>query len=223
MMNLYCERCPVCGNECVREQHSDNFGHGKEVYKQSSRCPSGCYGYYFRYDEITITVGDDFRTYWEQPEGVNPDVCNVIVSDVVKAINLVRNVPNVTDPDQRAFLLAVRENPRDLDLRKVYADWLEDRGHDDEAAEQRAWTLDKEDGRERIAYLSMSCHVTFNEMLLAMTRAADRTDEWHSELHLSFDTPDCMYEHEINWKAYEDYTGRSVKASNRTGFVSCSC
>ncbi len=54
----------------------------------------------------------------------------------------------------REFFQQIKKNPRDLELRAVYADWLEEYGDGDldmrTAAEQRSWTLEKQDAKERL-------------------------------------------------------------------------
>ncbi len=43
--------------------------------------------------------------------------------------------------DERAeFERAMRDNPDDIATHRIYADWLSERGHDDEAAYHRRWT-----------------------------------------------------------------------------------
>lgn len=47
------------------------------------------------------------------------------------------------DEQRQAFLDALKEDPRDEVTHKVYADWLEENGFDDEAFLHREWTLQK--------------------------------------------------------------------------------
>ena len=41
------------------------------------------------------------------------------------------------DDPRQAFEKVIKDNPYDMDTRRMYADWLEENGFDDEAAEQR--------------------------------------------------------------------------------------
>lgn len=53
------------------------------------------------------------------------------------------------DIEQRAaFERAIEEDPEDLETRQVFADWLEERGFDDEARAQREWDGDEEEEEE---------------------------------------------------------------------------
>ena len=43
------------------------------------------------------------------------------------------------EAEREAFLAAVRDNWNDYALRKIYADWLDERGESEEATRQRRW------------------------------------------------------------------------------------
>lgn len=47
------------------------------------------------------------------------------------------------EEEKVAFLQAIKDDPYDATTRRVYADWLEDHGFDDEARVQREWTPEK--------------------------------------------------------------------------------
>jgi uncharacterized protein (TIGR02996 family) len=49
---------------------------------------------------------------------------------------------------EQEFLLAISANPRDWYARKVYADWLNEQGRDDEAEYHRGWDDAKQDAVE---------------------------------------------------------------------------
>lgn len=49
--------------------------------------------------------------------------------------------------DRLRFEEAIAENPYDRATRLVYADWLEEHGHDDEALVQREWTKEWQDAK----------------------------------------------------------------------------
>jgi uncharacterized protein (TIGR02996 family) len=49
---------------------------------------------------------------------------------------------------REAFEGVIRENPYDAETRKVFADWLEENGLDDEAVVQRGWTRAKHEAAE---------------------------------------------------------------------------
>lgn len=57
-------------------------------------------------------------------------------------------MPTRDDDQRRAFEAALEDDPTDLDTRQVFADWLEERGLDDEARAQREWDGDEEDEKD---------------------------------------------------------------------------
>jgi uncharacterized protein (TIGR02996 family) len=144
--------------------------------------------------------------------------------------------------DKSAFEKAIAADPYDMSTRKVYADWLDEFGTDadaDKAAEQRAWTKEKQDA---IVWLTdfakdlcdddshprygddpeynTGYTMTYERLIRAATGALDNGEY----CHLDFNTPDrCYDEIDTFWAMYELATGRSVDDSKKTSFFSCSC
>ena len=52
---------------------------------------------------------------------------------------------NTEAKELRAFLTALADNPRDVDLRRVFADWLDEHDAPELADEQRKFCLDDYD------------------------------------------------------------------------------
>lgn len=142
--------------------------------------------------------------------------------------------------DRERFLKAIEADPYDLHTRKVYADWLDEFGSDtdaDVAAEQRAWTREKQDA---VVYLTdfatwltqyaeengqyREHNFTFDSLLAGLTAVADG-DSYPDELFCSgFDHPDrCREEEDQLWRAWELVTGRSLDGLNPHGTFHCSC
>ncbi len=75
------------------------------------------------------------------------------------------------DGYRTAFEKQIEDNPRDLTVRKIFADWLEEYGNkpgdDDLAVHHRGWTLEKQDAKERLQALAAkggSHCVNYNEV-----------------------------------------------------------
>ena len=76
---------------------------------------------------------------------------------------------------RQQFLDAIKADPYDLKTRKIFADWLDEFGDEkdaDLAAEQRAWTREKQDAivwlTEYAQYLDMS----YEELIQEVVRIA---------------------------------------------------
>lgn len=54
-----------------------------------------------------------------------------------------------------ASLKAIQENPRDVGLRAVFADWLEENGEPEEADAQRAFSLGRYDAEQRLRAIAI--------------------------------------------------------------------
>lgn len=50
----------------------------------------------------------------------------------------------------RAFMILLTDNPRDVEMRKVFADWLDEHDEPVLADEQRQFSVEKYDARERM-------------------------------------------------------------------------
>jgi uncharacterized protein (TIGR02996 family) len=144
--------------------------------------------------------------------------------------------------EKAAFEAAIKADRYDQATRRVFADWLEEHGLDDEAAVQRSWTPRKQQAedylRDFAAELSLDPHgdeddeeervtydeVTYEELLRVAHAFLDGDPNAH--ISLGFDTPDRVWEEaEKFWEEFEIATGRKVDDGHRGQElpVSCAC
>ena len=121
------------------------------------------------------------------------------------------------DPEKRAFLAAIEADRYDWTTRKVFADWLEEHGEDDEAAIHRRWTPEKEsEAEEYLSRFADECEMDY-ETLLEQAKN-------EGGLYLGSDTPDIAYDLTDFWRHYEVVTDSVVPDAKRESFhVSCAC
>ncbi len=124
---------------------------------------------------------------------------------------------------RQAFEEAIERDPYDLHTRKVYADWLDEFGSDsdaDLAAEQRAWTVEKQRAIDWITDYARELAMTYAELIEA---AREYLRTGHA-CCLSFDTPDRVYEdNDAFWERFEQATGEGVEADKKHPFFRCAC
>lgn len=121
------------------------------------------------------------------------------------------------------FLQALHEDPFDEVTHAAFADWLEERGEDDEAAYQRDWTREREEAEQTVDKVAAACRVSVERLLEAAGSARDGG----KGLHLGIDTPDVFYNggYDKFWEAFCVLTGENAppEGSHDRFFVSCSC
>jgi uncharacterized protein (TIGR02996 family) len=127
-------------------------------------------------------------------------------------------------PDMRqAFLDAIQADPYDLRTRKVFADWLDEFGDDkdaDLAAEQRAWTREKQDAICWLTDFAKDLEMPYEELI----QAANVHIKGGGVYCLSFDTPDRVYtDNDEFWQRFELATGEKVAAEDKVAFFRCAC
>lgn len=112
------------------------------------------------------------------------------------------------------FVQALNLQPYDQTTRLVFADWLEERGYDDEAAIQRRWT--EADHTEALATLegfAYSCEISVAVLIEGVLS---------DDLTLDHVGPDEV-PREV-WDAVELLIGRPIADSHWKHFyISCSC
>ena len=116
-----------------------------------------------------------------------------------------------------AFIKKIEANPRDVNLRGVYADWLEEHGFDDEAAIQRAWTLKKHDAKECVRQFCARYGADYDGLLHGMASGEG----------YCFGDDDGPYEirenHEL-WEAVELLVGHHLDEEHRESTpFRCAC
>jgi uncharacterized protein (TIGR02996 family) len=81
------------------------------------------------------------------------------------------------DKERAAFLKAIADDPYDEDTRKVFADWLEEFGFDDEAVFQRAWTPEWQRAEDRLKEFARVAGVSLVEVATAVQHYLETGEE----------------------------------------------
>jgi len=126
------------------------------------------------------------------------------------------------DSVKAEFLAAIKADRFDAATRKVFADWLEDHGEDDEAVIQREWTAENQRAAEQyLREYADECEITSGELIEAGHAYLDDGDC----LGIGTMTPDvAMGSQEEFWGHFMVVTGRPVPAGKREDcFVHCAC
>ncbi len=122
--------------------------------------------------------------------------------------------------ERKAFLLGIEEDPYDLVVRKIFADWLEQHDELEEADKQRNWTEEKQKALEYLDEFGSEVDMT-GEALLEAALVYQRTGEMvcRGEYH-----PDIVYEgREKLWEAVSTLTGEEIPEEKRNSFFRCAC
>ncbi len=85
--------------------------------------------------------------------------------------------------ERENFLEAIDSDPYDLALRKVFADWLDEFGNDEDAdlaVEQRAWTAEKTLADLTIKELAAKADLTYEEVV-TLVKALPNFDTYDNE------------------------------------------
>lgn len=146
-----------------------------------------------------------------------------------------------------AFLEQISENPLDEVTHRVFADWLEENGYDDEALIQREWTAEKYrtalsevdafaksisgkyifDGHDADEFDNEFIHheITVDILMRTAYAALKSGDRFPSTLCLPFEIPDDYNPNwEVFWQHFMILTGVPVPTKNRgDAFIRCAC
>jgi uncharacterized protein (TIGR02996 family) len=144
-----------------------------------------------------------------------------------------------------AFLAAIQKDRYDEATRRVFADWLEENGYDDEALEQRRWTREKQEAedwlRELAGRLGQTCRnyddaldgevpelweaITYEDVIQAGYAAVQSGNHFVQVGDMT--AANVMAEdsvRELYWKHWQTVTGQAVDDETRQhGVFSCSC
>ena len=137
-----------------------------------------------------------------------------------------------------AFLKTIEADRYDGATRKVFADWLEENGYDDEALVQRSWTREKQESIDWLTDFASelsdeyetfmddleiegSYTMTYEDLIAAANAYLEKGEAFC----LPFDTPDRVYDEiEVFWRHFEVATGRKVDEERKEGtFFVCAC
>lgn len=126
--------------------------------------------------------------------------------------------------EQAAFMDALIDDPEDVTTRMIYADWLEENGLDQEAANQRKWTPEYQQAYNWMMAFSVISEVPYKDLL---TSADD--DNWSSYTFnsntKSYDATDLFNTHRDRfWKYYSILNEIDEKeVQDKDLYFSCSC
>jgi uncharacterized protein (TIGR02996 family) len=136
--------------------------------------------------------------------------------------------------EKAAFEKAIEEDPFDGTTRKVFADWLEEHGFDDEALLQREWTPKKMRAAEKwLKKFAAECsdeedenaeeeEGCFTLSYEALIQAGHKYLDTGVCLWLGIDPPN--EEMEQFWQHFMVVTGRPVPSEKREDcFIRCAC
>jgi uncharacterized protein (TIGR02996 family) len=121
------------------------------------------------------------------------------------------------ETERRAFLEAIEKDRYDKELRLVFADWLEERGEDDEAVEQRRRATEEWKEADQWMYeFAKEVGLTYEECIqagydLGLSTGSNFDPE-------NYDYPDRY------WTNWEMITGKEVDEDYKIDMpFSCSC
>lgn len=142
-------------------------------------------------------------------------------------------------PEKQAFLNEIAADRYDWKARKIYADWCEDHGDDDEAAKQRAWTPEFQKAEDFLReFAEEKClrygktapefglsPITYEELIAFMHEYLDTGET----MYINVDTPD--YDAKEVWGHFQTVTGRDPEGGPinewteepSLRFISCGC
>lgn len=77
-----------------------------------------------------------------------------------------RGVNSVSDiATYKSFLAAIAKDPYDESAHRVFADWLEERGEDEESLFHRQWTKEKQEAWDFFKELAPKLSMTYDELM----------------------------------------------------------
>lgn len=136
---------------------------------------------------------------------------------------------------RRGFEARLAADPYDETTHKVFADWLEEHGLDDEAAWQRSWTAERQRAEEWLREFAGRCGtanwdgrpITYEDVIDAGRRYVESGgNDWFTQ-YGSQDAPELMWHdatREEYWRCWELVTGKKASGELRDGSpFSCSC
>lgn len=140
--------------------------------------------------------------------------------------------------EEKAFRAALKDDWCDLATHRVFADWLEEHGRDDEARLHRQWTSEAhKEAEEFLSEMAKLCTsgeetgdyrtgktTTLADLIVAGYKHLATGD---SALFLPFDTPDELYSGEYMrefWKHFRTLTCLPTPDEDYDmGFTRCGC
>lgn len=151
------------------------------------------------------------------------------------------------EAQKEAFFAMIRQDPKNNDNRLVFADWAEEHGEDELAADLRGgsekwlrdWAnkfrehLDEKYARYDEEYPEEAPHSnlewdrtpTYEQIMKAATNCLDgKSDRYGDYLCLNFDTPDFVWDDMGEfWRHYKVMMGRAPENKEDSHFIRCAC
>jgi len=143
---------------------------------------------------------------------------------------------------REAFESVLRTNRYDWETRKVYSDWLEENGFDDEAAEQRLWTPDWQKSMDWMTECAAKIRMPVEELInhgrdwvenhngvygadfvkhVIREKDEETGEEWDDGGNEARDIMSGLYPE--FWRHFEIVTRTTVDDRKKESFFTCSC
>lgn len=204
-------KCPVCDKPTKYVKYYENYDEKSET----ESCPDGHYLRESDWGQTRVCVGD-YEYIWNKNYVDEPAV------EIRKAIAETRQRELTITDEERAFVMALKEDPYDTVARAIYADWLDDHDQPELADQHRQWTEKKQQAEDWLRSFSKMADISYSNCVAAGFMSEDRGDifvQMGSESARDL----IAYEEQLRkyWDNWEIVTGR--KATNRERPFSCSC
>ena len=124
--------------------------------------------------------------------------------------------------DKAVFEQRIAADRYNETLHRVFADWLEERGYDDEAATQRAWTQEKQEAEDYFEDFAKKHRINYLRLIADINRNIH-----NGHVCFSFDTPEIFQQQAsrlLFLRHWKNLTGSKISKDKlaRTIF-SCAC
>lgn len=127
--------------------------------------------------------------------------------------------------ERKAFLKAIADDPTNEVNRRVYGDWLEEHGLDDDAQVQRDWTPSAHaDASRTIDYYASRYDMEMQDLIDDVTSYVERIDSGEGDQEGLYYVNSSSGESSNDfWEAYQVYTGRLILPLQYHVSFSCAC
>ncbi len=247
-------KCPICAETSPLDPE-ENYVHPKITYKIQDRtytqhrwesykyiCNDCGYAYQIYGATYRVTVGGriyNFNAAWPIDDNAGDfdrhrydegmDYYEKELLKVKKAIHDARKA-HVTKLYKLGdlyvgFVDAIKKNPYDMTTRKILADYLEEKGYDDDALMHRNWTEEKQKSEEWLKEFAKQHTVSYQDLIVAGHIWTDRNEDYDMYVQLGKESlRDTTSKEEIDkyWECWQLITGEwSTKATDNP--FGCTC
>jgi uncharacterized protein (TIGR02996 family) len=111
------------------------------------------------------------------------------------------------EPDKNLFEEMIRADRYDRVTRLIFADWLEEHGHDDEAVVQRSWTIEKQLAEDWLTGYAQEHNLAYADLI----RAAHHFLDTGETNYVGVEVANVLFDpsrREEFWRRFETATGR---------------